>query len=25
VPFGPGDRVQASISGFDPLTVQFEE
>jgi 2-keto-4-pentenoate hydratase len=25
VPFGPGDRVEASISGFDPLVVEFEE
>ena len=25
VPFAPGDRVQASISGFEPLTVEFEE
>jgi 2-keto-4-pentenoate hydratase len=25
VPFVPGDRVTASISGFAPLTVQFEE
>ncbi len=25
VPFAPGDRVTASISGFAPLTVQFEE
>lgn len=25
VPFAPGDRVQASISGFQPLTVTFEK
>jgi 2-keto-4-pentenoate hydratase len=25
VPFEPGDRVEASISGFAPLVVQFEE
>lgn len=25
VPFAPGDRVTASISGFTPLTVHFEE
>jgi 2-keto-4-pentenoate hydratase len=25
VPFAPGDRVAASISGFDPLVVQFGE
>jgi 2-keto-4-pentenoate hydratase len=25
VPFAPGDRVEASISGFDPLRVEFEE
>ncbi len=25
VPFAPGDRVVASISGFDPLGVEFEE
>lgn len=25
VPFAPGDRVAASISGFDPLVVEFEE
>ena len=25
VPFAPGDRVEASISGFAPLSVQFEE
>jgi 2-keto-4-pentenoate hydratase len=25
VPFAPGDRVEASISGFDPLVVEFEE
>jgi 2-keto-4-pentenoate hydratase len=25
VPFAPGDRVSASISGFDPLVVEFEE
>jgi 2-keto-4-pentenoate hydratase len=25
VPFGPGDRVEASISGFDTLSVEFEE
>ncbi|WP_244928394.1 fumarylacetoacetate hydrolase family protein [Nocardioides sp. W7] len=25
VPFAPGDRVSASISGFEPLTVEFEE
>jgi 2-keto-4-pentenoate hydratase len=25
VPFAPGDRVEASISGFDPLAVEFEE
>jgi 2-keto-4-pentenoate hydratase len=25
VPFAPGDRVEASISGFDPLNVEFEE
>jgi 2-keto-4-pentenoate hydratase len=25
VPFEPGDRVEASISGFDPLVVEFEE
>lgn len=25
VPFGPGDRVEATISGFAPLTVEFEE
>mgnify|MGYP001011380482 CR=1 FL=1 len=25
VPFAPGDRVAASISGFEPLTVEFEE
>ncbi len=25
VPFAPGDRVEASISGFDPLSVEFEE
>ncbi|WP_278255712.1 fumarylacetoacetate hydrolase family protein [Nocardioides convexus] len=25
VPFSPGDRVTASISGFAPLTVSFEE
>ena len=25
VPFGPGDRVEASISGFAPLVAQFEE
>ena len=25
VPFAPGDRVVASISGFDPLSVEFEE
>ena len=25
VPFAPGDRVSASISGFEPLVVQFEE
>ena len=25
VPFAPGDRVVASISGFEPLSVQFEE
>ena len=25
VPFGPGDRVEARISGFDPLRVQFEK
>jgi 2-keto-4-pentenoate hydratase len=25
VPFVPGDRVEASISGFDPLVVEFEE
>jgi len=25
VPFAPGDRVTASISGFDPLVVEFEE
>ncbi|WP_435768550.1 2-keto-4-pentenoate hydratase [Nocardioides sp. SYSU DS0651] len=25
VPFGPGDRVEASISGFPPLVAEFEE
>lgn len=25
VPFAPGDRVTASISGFEPLSVEFEE
>jgi 2-keto-4-pentenoate hydratase len=25
VPFAPGDRVQASISGFDPLTAEFTD
>lgn len=25
VPFAPGDRVAASISGFEPLVVEFEE
>jgi len=25
VPFAPGDRVEASISGFDPLSVTFKE
>lgn len=25
VPFAPGDRVTASLSGFEPLTVEFEE
>jgi 2-keto-4-pentenoate hydratase len=25
VPFAPGDRVQASISGFDPLIAEFKE
>jgi 2-keto-4-pentenoate hydratase len=25
VPFAPGDKVTASISGFDPLNVEFEE
>ena len=25
VPFAPGDRVEASISGFGPLNVRFEE
>jgi 2-keto-4-pentenoate hydratase len=25
VPFAPGDRVEASISGFSPLVVEFEE
>ncbi len=25
VPFAPGDRVEASISGFDPLIVEFKE
>ena len=25
VPFAPGDRVEATISGFDPLNVRFEE
>ncbi len=25
VPFAPGDRVQATISGFDPLSVEFQE
>ncbi|WP_182523571.1 2-keto-4-pentenoate hydratase [Nocardioides dongkuii] len=25
VPFAPGDRVEATISGFAPLTVEFEE
>lgn len=25
VPFAPGDRVTASISGFEPLVVEFEE
>jgi 2-keto-4-pentenoate hydratase len=25
VPFAPGDRVEASISGFEPLNVQFQE
>jgi 2-keto-4-pentenoate hydratase len=25
VPFAPGDRVRASISGFDPLNVEFKE
>jgi 2-keto-4-pentenoate hydratase len=25
VPFAPGDKVEASISGFDPLTVEFQE
>ena len=25
VPFAPGDRVEASISGFAPLSVEFEE
>jgi 2-keto-4-pentenoate hydratase len=25
VPFGPGDRVEVTISGFTPLSVQFEE
>lgn len=25
VPFAPGDRVEASISGFEPLVAQFEE
>lgn len=25
VPFAPGDRVQASISGFEPLSVEFKE
>ncbi|MFA6299696.1 MAG: fumarylacetoacetate hydrolase family protein [Nocardioides sp.] len=25
VPFAPGDRVEATISGFAPLSVQFEE
>ncbi len=25
VPFAPGDRVEASISGFDTLTAEFEE
>jgi 2-keto-4-pentenoate hydratase len=25
VPFAPGDRVEASISGFDTLSVEFEE
>ena len=25
VPFGPGDRVEASISGFDTLSVEFKE
>ncbi len=25
VPFAPGDRVVASISGFEPLSVEFEE
>ena len=25
VPFAPGDRVTASISGFEPLAVEFEE
>ena len=25
VPFAPGDRVVATISGFDPLSVEFEE
>jgi 2-keto-4-pentenoate hydratase len=25
VPFAPGDQVTASISGFDPLVVEFEE
>jgi 2-keto-4-pentenoate hydratase len=25
VPFAPGDRVEASISGFDPLRVEFGE
>jgi 2-keto-4-pentenoate hydratase len=25
VPFDPGDRVEASISGFEPLSVEFEE
>ena len=25
VPFAPGDRVEATISGFEPLSVEFEE
>ena len=25
VPFAPGDRVEASISGFEPLSVEFKE